>query len=405
MKSILFNILWLLIEYGSKLVLALIFNGIMARALGVEEYGILQYSISLVTIFSAFSFICSAEVIVPKLVNANDHKRRIILGNTFNIRLLFSFIGYVSLLLFSYYQVSIKEFQIICIIGLILLVNESFAVVTAWLQANTNSKPRSILMIIGASARCCIAFLLYYLSVTDIFYYSFVWIVDAYILAIGLLLYYKKVNKEYFFFFSPKLSILLLKKGLPFFIGLLFMYAFLKMDVVFLKQYILPKEMGFYTASLQLFNTIIILAPIISISLAPKMVYSSNDINIIKKRIVLISIFMTLFSGVISCVLYFLSSTIINILFGNEFKGTNDIFIYMLLIVPLYFLSEGLNLYFIKYGLGKLLILKWIIALSLSLLLYILLIPSYGVFGAILSLGICYISIIIYSVLVLKYGK
>ena len=405
MRSILFNVLWLLIEYGTKLILALVFNGILARALGVEEYGVFQYSISLVTMFSAFSFICGAEVIVPRLVNANAYKRRIILGSAFNVRLLFSFIGYIALLIFSYFQVSIREFYVITITGLVLFANEPFSVVSAWLQANTNSRPKSIFVIMGSLIRCSFAFVLYQLSMQDAIYYSIIWVIDAYILAIGLFYFYRKYNHEYFFYFSLRKSLFFLKRGLPFFIGLLFMYSFLRMDVFFLKEYVKPIDMGLYTASLQLFNTVIMLAPIISISLAPKLIYSINDRKKIKKRVFFISIAMASLSIFGSIIAYFLSDYAIAILFGNEFHGVSDIFKYMLFIIPLYYFNEGINLYFIKYKLGRCLTYKWLLALLVSLVLYPFTISTYGVWGAIIGLGGCYISILVYSILLLFYSK
>ena len=65
MNPVIRNIFWLLAEHGSRIILSTLSVSLMARALGVEQYGLLQYTLGLVAAFSSISFICGAEVLVP----------------------------------------------------------------------------------------------------------------------------------------------------------------------------------------------------------------------------------------------------------------------------------------------------------------------------------------------------
>ena len=74
----------------------------MARALGVEQYGLLQYTLGLVAAFSSISFICGAEVLVPPLVTATPAERKRLLGNAFVLRQAASVVAYICLLIFAW---------------------------------------------------------------------------------------------------------------------------------------------------------------------------------------------------------------------------------------------------------------------------------------------------------------
>ncbi|TNH07240.1 hypothetical protein FHQ26_10415, partial [Testudinibacter sp. TR-2022] len=248
MKKIVSNIGWLLLEHGSRLIFALLSTSLLARGLGVEQYGLFQYALNLILVFMSISFICGAEVIVPMLVNASAKRRRLILGNAFYLRLFFSILAYVFLVSFVYISDTREQFYLILILGLILLVSEAFSVVTAWLQSQTNIKPKTILVISTSLIKCLIVALLFFFNVVDPIYYAFAWVFEAGFIAFGLICIYKNISKSNFFYFSKPMFFYLLKKGFPFFIALLLMYSFLRLDVIMLRHFSDLVTLGLYTS-------------------------------------------------------------------------------------------------------------------------------------------------------------
>ena len=102
MNPVIRNIFWLLAEQGSRIVLSTLSVSLVARALGVEQYGLLQYTLGLVAAFSSISFICGAEVLVPPLVTATPAERKRLLGNAFVLRQAASVVAYICLLIFAW---------------------------------------------------------------------------------------------------------------------------------------------------------------------------------------------------------------------------------------------------------------------------------------------------------------
>ncbi|TNH13521.1 hypothetical protein FHQ23_11920 [Testudinibacter sp. TR-2022] len=400
MKKIVSNIGWLLLEHGSRLIFALLSTSLLARGLGVEQYGLFQYALNLILVFMSISFICGAEVIVPMLVNASAKRRRLILGNAFYLRLFFSILAYVFLVSFVYISNTREQFYLILILGLILLVSEAFSVVTAWLQSQTNIKPKTILVISTSLIKCLIVALLFFFNVVDPIYYAFAWVFEAGFIAFGLICIYKNISKSNFFYFSKPMFFYLLKKGFPFFIALLLMYSFLRLDVIMLRHFSDLVTLGLYTSANQLLLSIVAVSPILAMSLAPAFVYEKSIINI-KRNIIYITIFMVVVSLLIAVIMNYLSPIIIPLLFGHKFNGAIPIFSYFLWVMTLYFINEGLNVYFIRMQLGRMLIFKWLLVLLGALIAYWYFIPLYGAYGAIIGYSIGYSVACIFSVCVM----
>lgn len=405
MKKIIENIFWLLFENGSRIVFALVLNAVLARSLGIDGFGQFQYVLSLVVMFSAISFICGAEVIVPILSNVTGKRVAFVIGNVFTLGLIFSILAYVFLIAFVFVFEQDKElFYLTIILGLSILVGESFAVVTAWLQANTNSKPRSILVIFTSFIKCGMVYFLYIYDVVEIKYYALAWAFESYFIAFGLFYIYKKKVKLQFFSFDKKYLLFFMKKGFPFFISLLIMYLFLRLDILALKYYSDFEQVGLYGAVFQLINAISLIAPIFAMSIAPSLVYKAGVSNV-RKRVIYVALGLGSISVFIAIIMNSISDFIIPFIFGERFVNAVPIFNVFVWIIVLFFISEGLNIYIIKLGKGKLLTYKWLIILLVAILAYIYFIPKYQALGAVLGYGMGYASAIIFSFYVMFTRK
>ena len=201
MNPVIRNIFWLLAEHGSRIILSTLSVSLMARALGVEQYGLLQYTLGLVAAFSSISFICGAEVLVPPLVTATPAERKRLLGNAFVLRQAASVVAYICLLIFAWVAEDRGNFLLVAVTGISILFSESFAVVTAWLQSQTNIKPRSILAFFALLCKIALVVVLYKSNNKSVILFALAYLTDAIIIAIGLLVIYHKENGGLFFFF------------------------------------------------------------------------------------------------------------------------------------------------------------------------------------------------------------
>lgn len=408
-KKIINNIIWLLFENGFRIVFGLLLNSLLSRAIGIEGFGTLQYALSLVLVFSSISFICGGEVIVPMLSQLTGRRAKSVINNVFFLRLIFCCIAYILLILFVFiFESSDEVFYLSILLGMSILVGESFSVVTAWLQANTNSRPRSKLLIFSGFLKCSIIYILYIYNVKEINFYALAWVVETYLIAIGLFLIYKngmrsrgqrteKENK----LFSKKKIYFFLRKGLPFFISLLVMYLFLRMDILMLRYYSGLNQVGLYSAAFQMVTSLSLVAPILVMSISPSLVYKLTDQKIVTKRVIYIASGMAAIGVFIAVVMNISSNWVIPFVYGREFIDAIPIFNYLLWAMVLYFINEGLNIYLIKLGNGKLLICKWLIVLVAAIAAYIYFIPKYQALGAVIGYGIGYMSGVLFTIYIM----
>ena len=395
------NISWLLFEHGVRMASGIVVAFVLARVLGVEQYGVFQYILALVVIFKSFSYINPAEIMVPRLVSATGAERKNLMGNGFAIRFCASIFAFIIFLLFVYFKDGVEIFYLALVLGISILLDEAFGIITAFLQSQTMIKYRSVISIALLITKMVALLTMYFCGVKNIYLYALVYLCDSVIMSCGLLCVYKFINKELFFTFDFGEIKRLLKEALPFFAGIVFLNIFAKSDIIAMQILSNSILLGLYASALQLFSNIIVIASIITISFAPLFVYKFEDINIIKRNIWFLTYGMFLLSILSASVLYFLAPFIVYLIFGVDFGETINIFRNLLFILPLIFIEKVQNLYIIKVKLGKMLVYKWILAIFFSFFFYLYLIPKYDIFGAIIGFGAGYLVALIFGAIII----
>lgn len=390
-KRILINISWLLLEHAVRLAAGVFSASILARVLGVEGYGMFNYILGITLIFQSLSYINPAELMVPKLTIAGAEERRILVGNGFFIRLSFSIVAYLSLLFFIAITDGYFQFKVAVILGATILFSESVGIVTAYLQSQTLIKYRSRLVMVTDISKALALVVVYKLGFENIYLYAAIHVGQHVLIALGLLFIYYFLTKEIPLTFSRDSAYELLKQGFPYFVGIVFMIIFLRSDIVFMRHYTDEITLGLYASATQLFKQAAVIAPIFASSCAPLLVYRYSEITKIKNNVVTLSVVMFFIGCITALILYYFSPQLISLIFGERFEGAVDIFLYLLIILPLLFLNEGLSIYLIKMKLSRLLIYKWILVLFGAIVAYTVLIPEYGSRGAAVGYGIGYV--------------
>src|SRR6185369_16785924 len=80
------NVSWLIFEKGFSLFVGLVVNVSVARYLRPENFGLLNYALSFVSIFAAFSTLGIDQIIVRELAKAPE-KKDDLLGTAFILKL------------------------------------------------------------------------------------------------------------------------------------------------------------------------------------------------------------------------------------------------------------------------------------------------------------------------------
>lgn len=93
-KKILSNVFWAMTGKVVNMLGALFVGILIARYLGPEQYGVMNYVISYVTLFSVLATFGLSNIEVRELAKSPEN-RNAILGTCFRLRLFFSTVAYI----------------------------------------------------------------------------------------------------------------------------------------------------------------------------------------------------------------------------------------------------------------------------------------------------------------------
>ena len=100
-RLILTNVFWSLLGKATSMLAALVVGILVARYLGPDRYGLMNYVISFVTIFTVLSSFGLDDIEIRELSQRQD-ERDAIMGTAFRLRILFSAVAYLLVVIVSW---------------------------------------------------------------------------------------------------------------------------------------------------------------------------------------------------------------------------------------------------------------------------------------------------------------
>jgi len=396
--KILFNIFWLLSEKGVQVIAGIVISGMLARGLGVEMFGAFQYALAMVLLFSSLSFICGMEVVLPRLVNANNEERSEIVSTAFVLRFISAVLGMVAFII--YIKVTSPRAYtpaLLIFLGAIIVLKEPFNVIVSILQSRTDEKLGVWIRLIALLFKLTLFWACFHFWQLTPEISSFGWFFEALIIAVTLILLIRIVDPKFSFKFKFEQAKNLLSHGTKFWISLIFMYLFLRIDRIFLLHFTDLTQVGIYSAAMQISDNVATLAPIVAISAAPILIYGANSTKLIKINVLKLTTLMAVIGCSAAIFGYFLSDFIIELIFGKGYLSAAHILRMTLVVSVLVFVDAGLNTFVIKFGSGKIIIAKWTLALLVSVIINSLYIESLGINSVILANFAGYLVVILFG--------
>ena len=357
-----------------------LFVGIwVARYLGTEQFGLLNYAQSLVMLFAAFANLGLDGIVIRKLVE-DESKREVLLGTAFVLRLAGGFIVVLLLLVLSNFLYTDK----IVFIFACGVLFQSFNVIDFYFQSKVLSRYVVIANIIALIVSSAIKIILIFVNAPLI---SFVWVVvlDTAISVAGLLYFYQKRNLFIQHWgFNWQKAIGLLHESWPLILAGMASMINMRMDQVLLGNMTTITVVGNYAAGIRIAEIWLVLPGVIGASIYPAII-SAKQIseNLYKKRVISTIKYMSFFALPFALFVTFLSSQIIHFLYGNQFSESA---IYLSM-----YIWTGLP-YVVFFALSQVCLIEKITKLStyvtiwvviFNIVLNFILIPKYGGVGAV----------------------
>jgi polysaccharide transporter, PST family len=388
------NIVWLGLERVTQIAVAIVISGVLARYFGPDLFGKWQYANTLLLVLAPITWVCGAEILVPTIVNQPPEQLGTVLGSAFALRIGVS----AAALLATWAGIALGATDpvvgaMLAGLAVTMLFREPFVgVINAWLQSMTYSKPQLLASMTTAVIKALLVWLLARAAFGPAAF-GWLWALESAAIGAALVLYFRHrhggklgwhVDRSLFKHFATA--------GTVFWLGLICMYLFLKLDRLMLERTISFADLGRYSAAQQLNENWITLALMLSQTIAPAFVYRVQQTAQLRRNLVRLFAMTAVLMVAGALVLDALAGFIIGRVFGPAYEGAIGIFRWAVwLSVPAGIEAIG-NLVVLKYQAKFVLLAKWLLALAVAFAVNLFAIPRLGAYGALWGLAAGYLA-------------
>jgi len=221
----------------------------------------------------------------------------------------------------------------------------------------------------------------------ELIWFAFALMLDQAVVALlFLLVYHWKLEWFPFLYFKCSLATQLLKNSWPLIISGMMVSIYMKIDQIMIKEMLDAKAVGIYAAAVKLCEVLYFLPVATMTSLFPAVVESRNKSKTEYNRQVQRIYEMMLGAAlIVAIIITFLSSWIVQFLYGLEFQETTailQIYIWAFVFVSLGVVSSK---WLVAENLHKYALIRSVIGVIINISSNWYLIPIYGIKGAALS--------------------
>lgn len=325
LRKILGNIIWLVADSLLQIGLSLVVGIWVARYLGPERYGLMNYVFAFVSLFTPFAKLGLENIVIRNITRSPDNTNET-LGTALVLRLigaLFVFLLTISIGLFNRSDpLTIALIALSAGTGIF----DSFETINFWFRSQVQAKDivigRNIVNVLMAIAR----FLLVAIKAPLL---AFVWIslANSFLLAVSQVIVYRlhgQLIKNWRW--SKAIAQDLLRDSWPqIFTGLVIM-IYMRIDQIMLGQMVGANEVGIYSVAVRLAEMWYFIPNAIIGSVFPSLVKSREvSEKVYYERLETLFNYMSALSYSVAIPTTFLASWIITLLFGQNYAAAGPI--------------------------------------------------------------------------------
>ncbi len=387
-KSFKINLSWITFDKlfrGSLNIFLLI---LLARYLGPEEFGILNYLLALLFLFNVFASFGINPVLVNQIIRNKKYDHELIM-NAYYFRIIVSLLNYF-IFLFIIYLLNKNEiyFTYTLILGF-ALVFKSYEIIFSFFEAKLLLKYIVISQLIGF---ICSFLIVVYSTINNLdnSYLYFALVFDFVIVFLLTNIFYflrqKKIFVKINFFKINKLLV----KSFPILITSLSIYLYMRIDQIMINQLLDEYNLGIYSVSVRYIEIFHFIPKILLISYLPIILKSKKynlDLANLNSFLFKISLFIIL-------IILISTKTLIPYIFGQFYL--ESIYTTFILSFSLIFVFFGVanEHWYIDNNFQKYYAINVFLGALINIFLNFLLIPKIGISGAAYSTLLTYFLII-----------
>jgi O-antigen/teichoic acid export membrane protein len=395
------NSIWILAEKASRIISGILVGVLVARFLGKEQFGIISYALSVISIFTVFSTLGLDGIVVRELITEKKKKYDII-GTTFWLRFIGSFLVVIASTYYSFMRDPSDRTWIVFLVS-IAVVFQSFSVIDFYFQSEVKGKYNAITQIITLIISAIVKLVLIYLEAPLSWFASMV-MLEAILTAINQLVFYKQNQQEVRQWkFSLSEAKRLLSHSWPIIISAFMQMIYQQADKILIARYLQDMGMvGQYSAATRISEASFFIPVALSAALFPGIINNRENKPLQLKRLTQIYSLMIWSALIISIGGYLLGDWVIGFLYKDGFPLAPEIFkIHIWITIPVFF-GTAWGSWLLALNKQKLITIYQVLVLIFILALEMYMIPKYGIKGAAYSVVFSYLLSLLAIIFVYK---
>ncbi|HDX9579064.1 TPA: flippase [Bacillus pseudomycoides] len=378
------NASWLVGDKVFTMIIGVFVMALVARYLGPEKYGLYNYALAFVTLFTALSTL-GLETLSIKSIVHQEEEEGTILYTSLVLRVIGgTFLTFLTSVIIRLFAPNEPLVHLLVMIMSFTMIFKSLEVIEYWIQAHQKSKISSLIRM-GAYVFSALLKVTFVFLKGSLFHLALIYMSDALIVGIALVIAYFKNRTSYTKWkFNFQYAKKILSQSWYLILSGLMVTLYMQLDKVMLGSMLTnKKELGMYSAASQIANMWYFV---------PLAVITSFQPIIMKKKLETdekyINAMQTLYSivawiGIVFGLFIILfSDFIVSILYGQEYNHAADIITVSVWAGTFATLGSARSIWLLVENLQKYTLFYTLVGLVINVGLNYLLIPTYGGFGA-----------------------
>ncbi len=381
---------WLLGDKVIDIAMRLIGGVLVARYLGLELFGYLQFSLAVLALLVPIVTLGFQSIVIKYLAIEPERKGQV-MGSAFIMQLVSSLLTSAVLLLCVYLfgEEDGKTNLAISILTISLIFHCTDPIIY-WNQSQLISKYTVWARRISLTVGLCLKLLFVYFSVEFIIF-IWAWVIESIIKSALLVYFYLKKESFSVWKYDGGTAKGLLKDSWPLMFSGIATIIYLKIDIVMLGTMLEKEQVGLYSAAVRISELFYFVPSMISATLLPAIIRSSQRGELeFKQRVQALNDVLAVYSIFSVVFLFFGASLLINILFGAEYSDAS--LILQIHAFALFFVSAGasVNKMLIAENRTIFILISTCLGTVINISMNLYLIPRYAGVGAAIATVVSY---------------
>lgn len=379
------NTSWMFAEQMLRLIAGLFVGIWVARYLGPDQFGVFNYAIAFAAIFSSIAKLGLDEIVVRDLVHEPD-KRDIYLGTAFWLKIVGAFTALTAIIFVGHFTSNDHRTNLYIFIIGSGMIFQSFEVIDFYFQSKVLSKFVSLCKMTQLLLSSLLK-IYFVLTGAHLFWFVIVSFVDQVTLAVTLYIAYRYQKLGSFYcHFNLLTAKQLLKNSWPIIFSGLAIMIYMRIDQIMIKEMLGDREVGLYSAAVRLSELWYFIPIIITSSLFPSIINAKKvSEEFYYARLQQLYTLMVWTAIGIALPMTFLSGWLVIMLYGEAYRDAGQVLMIHIWTGVFVFLGVAFNRYLIVENLNNKALYRTLLGAVSNILINIILIPRYGIYGAALA--------------------